>query len=274
MAELIELDEDRLEDSEVETSDLPDTVTEQPQETETPELVAEEVVENAQEEVPEKYRDKSVTELVEMHQNAEKALGKQGGEVGALRKMVDDYIQNQIPQQSQQKPKEPVEDADFFSKPQEAIDSAIANHPAIKAAQEATQGMNMEAARNHLLAKHPDVKATLQDPKFAEWVSSSKYRQKQFIAGEVNLDLDAVDELMTGWAERKSFVTKTVSTETKARKADVKDASTGSTKSSSGGARKAIYRRADIIKLIQTDPDRYEALSPEINQAYREGRVK
>ena len=39
-------------------------------------------------------------------------------------------------------------------------------------------------------------------------------------------------------------------------------------------AGKKIYRRADLIRLKQTDPQRYQSLADEIYQAYAEGRVK
>ena len=42
----------------------------------------------------------------------------------------------------------------------------------------------------------------------------------------------------------------------------------------SGESGKRTYRRADLIRLKMTDPDRYEALSAEIMQAYADGRVK
>jgi hypothetical protein len=42
----------------------------------------------------------------------------------------------------------------------------------------------------------------------------------------------------------------------------------------SGESGKRVYRRADLIRLKMTDPNRYEALSDEIMQAYSEGRVK
>ena len=48
------------------------------------------------EELPEKYKNKSAQELVQMHQEAEKLLGRQSSEVGELRKVVDDYIQTQL----------------------------------------------------------------------------------------------------------------------------------------------------------------------------------
>jgi hypothetical protein len=41
-----------------------------------------------------------------------------------------------------------------------------------------------------------------------------------------------------------------------------------------GESGKKIYRRADLIRLKMTDPNRYDALSDEIMAAYQEGRVK
>ena len=49
---------------------------------------------------------------------------------------------------------------------------------------------------------------------------------------------------------------------------------TGGARGSAEGSRKKVYRRADIIKLMRTDPERYQALSEEILKAYSEGRVK
>ena len=41
-----------------------------------------------------------------------------------------------------------------------------------------------------------------------------------------------------------------------------------------GETSKRIYRRADLIRLRMTDPDRYNALQDEIMAAYAEDRVK
>jgi hypothetical protein len=70
--------------------------------TETTEELATNSVETPEEEqpqepeVPEKYRGKSVEDLVQMHQELEKFSGKQSTEVGELRKVVDNYIQTQL----------------------------------------------------------------------------------------------------------------------------------------------------------------------------------
>jgi hypothetical protein len=66
----------------------------------------------------------------------------------------------------------------------------------------------------------------------------------------------------------------TVKVEKQARKQQIKAANTGNARGSAEGSRKKVYRRADIIKLMKTDPERYQALSEEILRAYSEGRVK
>ena len=83
------------------------------------------------EELPEKYKNKSAQELVQMHQEAEKLLGRQSSEVGELRKVVDDYIQTQLTKETA--PTQTVEEeVDFFTDPEKAVQKAIENHPKIK----------------------------------------------------------------------------------------------------------------------------------------------
>jgi len=56
-----------------------------------------EVVEQKQKpELPEKYRDKSLDEVVRMHQEAEKLIGKQAQEVGEVRKLADELIRQNL----------------------------------------------------------------------------------------------------------------------------------------------------------------------------------
>jgi len=86
-------------------------------------------------------------------------------------------------------------------------------------------------------------------------------------------DYDAATELLSTWNDRQATVKNTVEAEKQSRKNAVKEASTGNIRGT-GETSKKIYRRSDIIKLMKTDPDRYQALSDEIMTAYREGRVK
>ncbi len=236
----------------------------------------EEVVEQPQEQstVPEKYQGKSLEEVVQMHQEAEKLLGRQSGEVGELRKVVDDYISTQTPTQAPQQIVEPEDDIDYFTDPQGAVNRAIENHPKIREAEQYTEQYKKQSSLATLQAKHPDMQKILGDPKFAEWIKASKIRTQLFVAADQQYDADAADELFTLWKERKVVAQQTANVEKQARKQTLKAASTGNARGSSQGTRKKVYRRADIIKLMRTDPDRYTALADEIMAAYAEGRVK
>lgn len=232
-----------------------------------------EVTQETEDDLPDKYRGKSAAELARMHQEAEKLLGRQSSEVGELRKVVDSYIQTQLsqqqaPQQSQD------DDIDFFTDPDRAVSKAIENHPKIKEAEQYTQQYKKATALNQLQAKHPEMQTILQDNRFAEWIKGSKIRTQLFVQADQQYDYEAADELFTLWKERQQTVQQTAQAEKAGRKEAVKAANTGNARGNPDSQSRKIYRRADIIKLMKTDPDRYQALSDEIMKAYAEGRVK
>ena len=225
--------------------------------------------------LPEKYQGKSLEEVVQMHQEAEKLLGRQSSEVGELRKVVDDYISTQTqPPAPQQQHVEPEDDIDYFTDPQAAVNRAIENHPKIREAQQYSEQYKKQSSLATLQAKHPDMQDILSDPKFAEWIKASKIRTQLFVAADQQYDADSADELFSLWKERKTVAQQTAQVEKQARKQTLKAANTGNARGSAEGSRKKVYRRADIIKLMKNDPDRYQALSDEIMAAYAEGRVK
>jgi hypothetical protein len=224
-------------------------------------------------EIPDKYKGKSAEELVQMHQEAEKLLGRQSSEVGELRKVVDTYIQTQLTQDTQQAPQQD-EEVDWFTDPDKAVDRAIQNHPKIKEAEAVTQQYRASTALSELQRRHPDMQQILQDNNFAEWIKASNVRTKLFVAADQQYDSEAADELFSLWKERQNIVQQTAAVEEQSRKQAVKAASTGNARGSNESAPKKIYRRADIINLMRTDPDRYAALQPEIMKAYAEKRVR
>ena len=224
--------------------------------------------------IPEKYRGKSLEEVVQMHQEAEKLMGKQSSEVGELRRVVDDYIQAQLSTQQAPEQQQEEDDIDFFTDPKTAVSRAIENHPKIREAEAYTQEYKKQATLATLQGNHPDMQSILQDPKFAEWVQGSKIRTQLFVQADQQYDYDAANELFSLWKERNQVAQQTAAVEKQARKQQLKTASTGNARGTGEGTRKKVYRRADIIKLMKTDPERYQALSQEIFNAYAEGRVK
>ena len=235
-------------------------------------LEVEEQVTPSEPEIPDKYQNKSAQELVQMHQEAEKLLGRQSSEVGELRKVVDNYIQAQLTTEPQQQ--EQVEEVDFFTDPEKAVAQAIQNHPKIKEAESVSQQYRMQTALSALKTNHPDMESILKDTKFAEWIQGSKVRTKLFVAADKEYDYEAADELFNLWKERQQMIGQAASAEKQSRKQAVRTASTGNASGSSESSPKKIYRRADIIKLMKEDPHRYAALQDEIMRAYAEKRVK
>ena len=261
MAKFIDEREEELENaSEVEELEQTEEVVEDPAETE--------------EELPEKYQGKDLKEIVRMHQEAEKLLGRQSSEVGEYRKTVDSLIQTQLATQQQAHDSPEIEEVDFYADPQKAVDMAIANHPKIKEAETVTAQLKQQEAMSKLKSAHPDFETIVQDQGFLDWVQKSKVRVELLRRADRQYDFDSADELLSTWKERKNLAKETVAQETQARKESVKKASTGNTKGSAEAPSRKVYRRADIIKLMQTDPDRYQALAPEIRLAYAEGRVR
>ena len=260
--------DERLEEEQEATDqlDTQDTI-ETPQEEEQPQ----------EPDIPEKYQNKSVEELVQMHLELEKFSRKQSTEVGELRKVVDEHIQTQLaiqqaPEQQQQQDED--DDVDFFVDPKTAVSRAIDNHPKIKEAEAYTQQYKQQATLAQLKSEHPEMEQILQDPKFAEWIKGSKVRTKLFVQADQQYDYDAADELFSLWKERNQIVQQTAQAEKAARKSSVKAAATGNARGAAEGSRRKVYRRADIIKLMKTDPERYQSMSDEILKAYAEGRVR
>jgi len=248
---------------------------EQPDETEQAgDFENDPVEQETQSEIPDKYRGKSAEDLVRMHQEAEKLLGRQSSEVGELRQVVDSYIQTQLSNQQAPQQQETVDEVDFFSDPEEAVKRAIDNHPKIREAENISKQYQKTTALSQLQQDHPDMQNILTDDKFAEWIKGSKIRTQLYVQADKQYDYEAAHELFTLWKERKQVVQQTANAEKQGRKQAVKNASTGAATGSSETKTRKIYRRADIIKLMRTDPERYQSLSDEIMKAYQEGRVR
>jgi hypothetical protein len=266
MAKLIERQED--DNEEYATLEQPEEVVEEP---EQPEEVTEQ-----EEEIPDKYKGKSIKEIVQMHQEAEKLVGRQSSEVGELRKIVDDFVKTQLETQKQspQAQQADEDDIDFFYDPEQAVRKVIDSHPKIKEAEEYTRQAKQASIIGKIEQKHPDFKDIVSDEAFAEWVKSSKVRTELYIRADQQFDFDSADELLSLWKERRQAVSTTEDLNKADRQRQAKAAATGTAKGSGEAPSRKVYRRADIIELMRKDPKRYNAMADEIMAAYAEGRVK
>ena len=222
-------------------------------------------------ELPEKYRDKSLDDIVRMHQEAEKLIGKQAQEVGEVRKLADELIKQNLSSKQQTRQEEP--EVDFFENPQKAVQRTVDSHPDIIAARQATLEMKRAQIQQKLASEHPDFGDIAKNEDFTNWVKSSPVRIDLFKKADAEFDYDSANELLSTYKELRSVKQKQSSDAGEAtRKQNLKAA--GVDVGGSGESSKRVYRRADLIRLKMQDPNRYEALSDEIMTAYQEGRVR
>ena len=228
--------------------------------------------ENTKQKLEGKYANKSIEEIVQMHQEAEKLVGRQSAEVGELRKIVDEFIKNKVSETKENLSNTDNVEPDFFDNPKEAVAKAVAGSEEMKQIKELLAKQNEQEVLGKLTTKHPDYVDIVKDPAFGDWVRSSKVRVELLERAD-RYDFDAADELLSFWKERKGIVEKTKAINDEDRKQQRKAASTGGKGSGEPVSRK-IYKRSDIVNLMTNNPAKYRANIDEIQKAYEEGRVR
>ena len=239
-----------------------------------------EAVDNSEpvEELPEKYRGKSAIEIAKMHQEAEKLIGRQANEVHEVRSLADQLLKQQLDSKAREaKPIEESLEDDFFADPASAVNRQVEKHPAVLEARQAALEMKRMKTAQQLSSKHPDFATIASDTGFQDWVKASAIRLNLFAKADAEFDFESADELLSTYKELKQIKQQNQSTQTAAVESKAQEQAMRAATVDVGGAgetSRKVYRRADLIKLRMTDPDRYMQMSDEIMTAYSEGRVK
>lgn len=238
--------------------------------------------EEAKDEVPEKYRNKSLDEIVRMHQEAEKLIGRQAQEVGEVRKLADSLLKQQLEAKHDTQQPVQTQEIDWFEDPARAVNQAVENNPILKQLQEQQAQQAQLVALQTIEKAHPDFMSVAQSEDFAQWVQGSKVRMGIFAKAN-NYDVDSALELLETYKSLRNIK------EQKAEQVKAADASLKNTDDSNrskalktaavqeggtGESSKPIYRREDLIRLRMQDPDRYESMAEDILAAYAERRVR
>lgn len=221
-------------------------------------------------EIPEKFKGKSAEEIAKAYTELEKKFGKQGQDLGELRKQADMFIRANL---SEENYTESDEDVKFdYDDPDKYIDSKVK-----KATRPLENKIREEELRDGYISfatKHPDFLETVQTPEFKDWVLESPTRQRLYAAANQpgHPDFDAANELLdTFKALHARSEMKEVEREAEVQ-SRVNEMSTAGR--SSGQTSKKIFSRAALIDLRANNPAEYKRLMPEIQKAYEEGRVR
>lgn len=229
----------------------------------------------AEDDIPQKFRGKSLKDVVHAYQQLEQVVGRQAGELGELRRTHDEFIRSTLEarkaQQTQNQPSED-EDSKFFLEPKKAVEELVAKHPAIQALYAQQAEAARMRAQQELAAKHPDWKEVVMSPDFASFVQSNSVYQKMLVQADREYDTAMADFVLSQFKEasRKAAAAATATRQAAVAAGTVP--ASGATAGTTGG--KPVYSRAALIRKMQTDPEWYAANADEILAAYTEGRVR
>jgi len=146
--------------------------------------------------VPPKFKGKSVDEILESYQNLEQQYGKQGNELGELRKLADSLIQKNL-QESQntvQKEELKLSEDDFLNDPVSSVRKIV--QESLEPIKEAISQTTADTTMSRLQAKHPDIEEIVKDLDFQKWVMESVPRQEMWQRASAG-DFNYADELFT-----------------------------------------------------------------------------
>lgn len=234
-----------------------------------------EVKEEIVDDLPEKYKGKSAAEIARMHEEAEKLIGRQANEVGELRKLTDEILKQQISSKPVQQQEE-VPEVDFWSDPDTYLNKKLETHPDILAARQLQLSNKMQQTAAMLQQNHPDFQQIASSQDFQDWVAKSKVRTELYVRADKDFDYDSADELLSSYKAirgvKQEQATQQVKDLADNRQKQLKAASVDAGGGNVTSAK--IYRRQDLIRLYQTDRERYNAMWPEIELAYAEKRVR
>ncbi len=241
----------------------------------------------AVEDVPEKFRGKSLSDIVKSYEELEKNFGKQASEVGELRKTHDEFIRSTLTSagngRASIKEESTDDDAEFFVNPKAAIAKAVEQHPLVKQLRDTADTQRKDESLRQLGQRHGDWKEVVADPAFQAFVNSSPIHQRLLADAHETYDVTAADYVISQYKASKQQpaqqqVSAPASDPVKdaARAAAVKagtvPAGTSAPTDNSGG--KKIYRRSDVVRMMQYEPEKYESMAEEILLAYAEKRVR
>jgi len=249
--------------------------------------------EQSEDELPEKYRGKSIKDVVEMHRNAESELGRKNNEIGLVRRLADELIgvrtleAQAALQNNRQTNAEPLTADQLLDNPEDAILRVVNGKAAdrTEALEKTVKTLEADLMVKNFEGKHPGFQQTMASPEFGEFVRGSNYRQKLAVAASRG-DFDAADDLFGLYEEalaasdssggsRQQQGGKVDPGVAAARKASL--AKSGGSSASGvipSGDGKKTFTRAELMEMRIKRPDEFDSRQDEILAAYREKRVR
>lgn len=233
--------------------------------------------------VPEKYKGKTIEDMIKMHQNAEKKISLQGADLAAQRRMSDAILELKAAKpetRTTEVTRKPLTMEALLTNPEQAITEAVNGSDMgrrAEAAEARTASLEATIAEQSFSSKHKDFATDINDPDFIAWVNKNPLRQalanetskKNFQAATNLWDLWDEHKELTSGPEKAAPAAKKVPTTIKSAPTDNKG--------------KTIYSRAKLMELRMKVENGDEAAKARwkdqtfqnnMIQAYAEDRVR
>lgn len=233
-------------------------------------------------EIPEKYRGKSLEEVIEMHRNAERRIGALSNELGTMRGIVTDL--SKITRQPQET-RTSVEDDVDLTGDELIADPVKAIRKVVKRDIERTEldrreselQAQVQLETQRLLNDFGDIGAITQTEEFQEFATRTASRREDFQTaayGEGMAQVRAARRLLEDYADYKELVSKQNRNK---RDEEVDEAKRSSTEGGGNAGRvssKPVFKESEVLEVISKEPEKWRSPSyqAEIMKAIKEGR--
>lgn len=234
--------------------------------------------------IPKKYEGKTVEDMIQMHQNLEQLNGRQGQELGQMRRMADEILQlKKATTQTKEEVRQPVTVETLLNDPEKVLQSAIDSSDSVRRAQAAEDRvarLESKISQESFVSKFPTFADDMQDPEFTAFVQSNPARQVLGTAASKE-DYNAAAALWAMWEERKELIGTTK--DDKTQKARVKVTSTVRPSAKTVDVAPRNWSRAKLMelrfKVADGDPAAVtrwndKTFQENMHKAYAEDRVK
>ena len=233
---------------------------------------------------PEKFKGKSLDDVIGMYSSLESEYGRRSNEIGQLRRLTDQLLgleQAKRDSGTVKSPPKKITGDDLFNDPDTAISERVKALAEERASATDARVSNLEQslAEAAFERRHGGFRSTMETPEFLDFVKGSNYRRNLVVKAAQN-DWDAADELFGLFEERQALTASAAPAKDEqlgeARKAGLVksggSSASGAVKRQTG---KKIYSRAELIDLRINRPEEFDRrYQEEFMPAYAEGRVK
>lgn len=201
--------------------------------------------------IPEKYRGKSLEEIIAINEELVRKASRLGNEVGELRRYRET---TELELRKAREPQRKEVNVDvLLDNPEEAVETVIGQSSKIRKLEERLEQLDSQDAKRQFEQNFPNYQNDLASDEFLEWATKNPVRRALAQAAD-KYDFTAAHELWSLWQERQELVgaqeaaAKRIKAQEKEKK--LKDATLESGTGNSTEVKKVFSRRE--IRDIKT----------------------